>query len=46
MAGVEEIYAMKRQHASNIFCLGLNNDKTVLYSGGNDEYLVAHDSNT
>ena len=37
---------MKGQHDSNIFCLGLDEAKTRVYSGGNDEQVIAHDVTT
>lgn len=34
---------MEKQHESNIFCLGLNNNNTRIFSGGNDETVIVHD---
>lgn len=46
MAGIGEPSAMKNQHYSNIFCLGFNNDSTRIFSGGNDDAVIVHDTNT
>lgn len=46
MAGIGEPHAMKNQHYSNIFCLSFNNDSTKIFSGGNDDSVIVHDSNT
>ncbi|RWS18138.1 WD-repeat protein-like protein, partial [Leptotrombidium deliense] len=37
---------MKGEHNSNIFCLGFNSDNTRLFSAGNDEQVIVHDSTT
>lgn len=46
MAGIGEPHAMKNQHFSNIFCLSFNNDSTKIFSGGNDDAVIVHDSKT
>lgn len=46
MAGIAEPYSMKNQHYSNIFCLSFNNDSSKIFSGGNDDVVIVHDSNT
>lgn len=42
----EEPQAMDKQHMSNIFCLGFNNDNSRIFSGGNDDTVMVHDSRT
>ena len=37
---------MDAEHASNIFCLAFSNDRERLYSGGNDEQVIEHDTET
>jgi len=34
---------MMAEHKSNIFCLGMDSNKTKIYSGGNDEQVIVHD---
>lgn len=46
MGGIGEPKAMKNQHYSNIFCLSFNNDSTKIFSGGNDDSVIVHDTNT
>lgn len=38
--------AMEKQHQSNIFCLGFNNDNSKIFSGGNDDTVIVHDVKT
>ncbi|KAL4717930.1 hypothetical protein ACJJTC_001348 [Scirpophaga incertulas] len=37
---------MKCMHQSNIFCLGITSDNQKIYSGGNDDMVVAHNIET
>lgn len=46
MAGAGEPRPMKTQHYSNIFCLSFNNDNSKIFSGGNDDSVIVHDTNT
>lgn len=46
MAGVGEPQVMQKKHFSNIFCLSFNNDSTKIFSGGNDDSVIVHDTNT
>lgn len=46
MAGITQPRSMKNQHYSNIFCLAFNNDCSKIFSGGNDEALIVHDTKT
>lgn len=34
---------MKKQHESNIFCLGFDNSNSRIFSGGNDDTVILHD---
>lgn len=42
----EEPRAMDKQHLSNIFCLGFNSDSSKIFSGGNDDTVMVHDTKT
>ncbi|KAF9415453.1 hypothetical protein HW555_006875, partial [Spodoptera exigua] len=35
---------MKGLHQSNVFCLGITNDNQKIYSGGNDDIVIVHDT--
>lgn len=37
---------MTAEHESNIFCLGFDERKTKIYSGGNDAVVIVHDLET
>lgn len=37
---------MSSQHLSNIFCLAITKDNSRIFSGGNDDQVMVHDSNT
>jgi len=37
---------MQAEHRSNIFCLDTDQQLTKIYSGGNDEQVIVHDSQT
>lgn len=37
---------MKKQHESNIFCLGYDNSNRKIFSGGNDDTVIVHDIET
>lgn len=46
LAGATEPVAMKNHHYSNIFCLRFNNDHSKVFSGGNDDSVIVHDTKT
>ena len=35
---------MEAEHSSNVFCLALNSNSTQIFSGGNDEQVIIHDT--
>lgn len=37
---------MAAQHLSNIFCLSITPDNSRIYSGGNDDQVIVHDTQT
>ena len=37
---------MNAEHLSNVFCLAMTNDNHRIMSGGNDEQIIIHDSQT
>ncbi|XP_062534582.1 DDB1- and CUL4-associated factor 5-like isoform X1 [Armigeres subalbatus] len=38
--------SMNKQHLSNIFCLGLDSRNNRIFSGGNDDVVIVHDTQT
>ncbi|XP_018328592.1 DDB1- and CUL4-associated factor 5 isoform X2 [Agrilus planipennis] len=38
--------AMQTTHISNIFCLSFDSTNSKIFSGGNDDQVIIHDSNT
>uniref|UniRef100_T1JJB3 Uncharacterized protein n=1 Tax=Strigamia maritima TaxID=126957 RepID=T1JJB3_STRMM len=43
LQGKDAPICMKGEHNSNIFCLGFDNNKTKIFSAGNDEQVLVHD---
>lgn len=43
--GVNQPTAMRAQHSSNIFCLGYDSKNTKIFSAGNDDQVIVHDTN-
>lgn len=35
---------MDAEHSSNVFCLSFNHDNSKIFSGGNDEQVIIHDT--
>lgn len=46
MADQDVPRVMDKQHQSNIFCLGFNSDNSKIISGGNDDTVIVHDTQT
>lgn len=46
IAGVGQAAIMKGEHNSNIFCLGFDSHCSKLFSAGNDELVMIHDTKT
>lgn len=39
-------FAMQTSHVSNIFCLGFDSTNSKIFSGGNDDQVIIHDTRT
>jgi WD repeat-containing protein 22 len=44
--GVSKPAAMRAQHISNIFCLGVDSTNSKVFSAGNDDQVIVHDVKT
>jgi WD repeat-containing protein 22 len=44
--GVCKPAAMRAQHISNIFCLGFDSTNSKVFSAGNDDQVIVHDTRT
>ncbi|XP_071453921.1 DDB1- and CUL4-associated factor 5 [Hetaerina americana] len=44
--GVGKPVAMRAQHISNIFCLGYDSTNSKIFSAGNDDQVIVHDTRT
>uniref|UniRef100_A0A1B6L8U1 Uncharacterized protein n=1 Tax=Graphocephala atropunctata TaxID=36148 RepID=A0A1B6L8U1_9HEMI len=44
--GVSQPTPMRAQHISNIFCLGYDSKNTKIFSAGNDDQVIIHDTIT
>ncbi|XP_065081570.1 uncharacterized protein LOC135704072 [Ochlerotatus camptorhynchus] len=42
----ESPISMNKQHLSNIFCLGIDGHNSRIFSGGNDDVVIVHDTKT
>ena len=38
--------AMKAKHNSNVFCLSFSHDKSKIFSGGNDDQVIVHNTHS
>lgn len=39
-------FVMQTSHVSNIFCLAFDSTNSKIFSGGNDDQVIIHDSRT
>lgn len=39
-------FVMQTPHVSNIFCLGFDSTNSKIFSGGNDDQVIVHDTQT
>lgn len=46
LQGIGQPQSMRAQHISNIFCLGYDSKNTKIFSAGNDDQVIVHDTQT